>query len=259
MTNEAPLSVSDDVLSCTHGDVTYLLSLRLGAYTSLNGIAKRLWNLVEKGHTRRDCAELLMLEFQVPAVRAHRDVDAFLRELSRRALLKREDEGQSRVTLSAVQDLQQPAGFSLCCQIVKLLGVSSVFGCLIVLAWSHWSLKVSRFHQVLRAAMSTAMPKSGIAEDEARKVVLGNMVTRRVRAAAAIYPWRTACLEQSLTGIVILRLLGVDAGLRLGIHPYPFSAHAWVESDGTPLNELPDQILRYRSFPILKSAIDSLT
>lgn len=62
-------------------------------------------------------------------------------------------------------------------------------------------------------------------------------ITRRVVMAAAFYPRRALCLEQSLALYVLLRRRGIDAALRLGVQTIPFSAHAWVEVNGVPVNE----------------------
>jgi len=64
-----------------------------------------------------------------------------------------------------------------------------------------------------------------------------------VTVAAAFYPGRALCLEQSLVLYLLLRRRGVNAQLRLGVQPYPFNAHAWVEYRGLPLNER-EEIIR---------------
>ncbi len=73
---------------------------------------------------------------------------------------------------------------------------------------------------------------------------------RRVALVAAFYPGRALCLEQSLTLWLLLRRRGIDADLRLGVQPYPFGAHAWVEHRGEPVNESPEFV---RTFTILPS------
>jgi hypothetical protein len=68
----------------------------------------------------------------------------------------------------------------------------------------------------------------------------GGVVPATVAAlelAAAFVPFRAICLEQSLALYLLLRRRGVPAVLRIGVRPYPFTAHAWVELDGEPLNE----------------------
>jgi hypothetical protein len=66
--------------------------------------------------------------------------------------------------------------------------------------------------------------------------------------AAAFYPRRARCLEQSLALFVLVRRAGVPAELRFGVRPYPFLAHTWVEVDGAPLNEPADTIRQLAPF-----------
>jgi hypothetical protein len=47
---------------------------------------------------------------------------------------------------------------------------------------------------------------------------------------------------------MLLRQRGIEAQLRLGVRPYPFGAHAWVEHGGKPVNEDPERV---RSFVVL--------
>jgi hypothetical protein len=75
--------------------------------------------------------------------------------------------------------------------------------------------------------------------------------THRVTVAAAYYPRRALCLEQSLTLFVLLRRHGVRAELRLGVQPRPFYAHAWIEVAGRPISELEDLPLTFAAFPSL--------
>jgi hypothetical protein len=64
--------------------------------------------------------------------------------------------------------------------------------------------------------------------------------THRVAVAAAFYPRRALCLEQSLALFLLLRRRGVRAELRLGVQPRPFRAHAWVEAGGSAISERED-------------------
>ena len=75
------------------------------------------------------------------------------------------------------------------------------------------------------------------------------LVAHRVALAAAFYPRRALCLEQSMALFVALRRAGAPAALRIGVRPLPFAAHAWVEIAGRPVNESPDLILQLAPFP----------
>jgi len=72
-----------------------------------------------------------------------------------------------------------------------------------------------------------------------------------VAAAAAFYPRRAICLEQSLVLYRLLRRRGQPARLRVGVRPMPFAAHAWVECAGAPVNERPDRLEQLVPFPNL--------
>jgi hypothetical protein len=90
-----------------------------------------------------------------------------------------------------------------------------------------------------RAGERSARARSGSADDLARSVA----------TAAAFFPGRAVCLEQSIALYVLLRRRGHPAGLRIGVQPYPFQAHAWVEVDGRPVAENEETIRRLVAFP----------
>ena len=73
-------------------------------------------------------------------------------------------------------------------------------------------------------------------------------VVRKVDTAAAFFPGRALCMEQSLVLYLCLRRAGVAAELRLGVQPYPFSAHAWVECRGEPVGETYDRMGKFVPF-----------
>ncbi|HEY9515174.1 MAG TPA: lasso peptide biosynthesis B2 protein [Gemmatimonadaceae bacterium] len=77
-------------------------------------------------------------------------------------------------------------------------------------------------------------------------------VARRVALIAAFYPGRARCLEQSLTLYWLLRRMGMDAVIRLGVQPVSFAAHAWVEYQRIPVHEgeLVATVLPFSELPI---------
>lgn len=74
-------------------------------------------------------------------------------------------------------------------------------------------------------------------------------VVRSVTVAAAFFPGRAICLEQSVASYVLLRRYGHPADLRVGVQPYPFRAHAWVEVNGGPVLENEDDLVKFLPFP----------
>lgn len=84
-----------------------------------------------------------------------------------------------------------------------------------------------------RRLAGTDRPVAANASNEA----LTAATARSVIMAAAFYPRRALCLEQSLALFVLLRRRGIAAELKVGVQPLPFSAHAWVEVGGVAINE----------------------
>lgn len=64
----------------------------------------------------------------------------------------------------------------------------------------------------------------------------------RVAAAAALYPGRALCLEQSLVLNRELRRRGIDSRLRFGVYADPFAGHVWVEVNGFAVNEMVENL-----------------
>jgi hypothetical protein len=65
----------------------------------------------------------------------------------------------------------------------------------------------------------------------------------RIRSAidlACICYWREVlCLQRSAATACLLKKYGVAAQLVIGTQPLPFKAHAWVEVEGTVVNDKP--------------------
>jgi hypothetical protein len=121
-----------------------------------------------------------------------------------------------------------------------------VIACLVMLAFVDLHARMRGLRSTLRLVRpSSARPCTG---DDA---ALAAETARRVSTAAAFYPRRARCLEQSLALCLLLRRRGVAAEMRLGAQPRPFYAHAWVEVDGVPVAEQADLPLNLTMFPSL--------
>lgn len=92
---------------------------------------------------------------------------------------------------------------------------------------------------------------SGVVRPDADLVVAATM--RAVALAAALYPGRALCLEQSVALCWLLRRAGLDARVRFGVQAYPFLAHAWVDFDDKPVNENPEHLRCFVPMPDLAS------
>jgi hypothetical protein len=70
-----------------------------------------------------------------------------------------------------------------------------------------------------------------------------------VAMAGALYPGRALCLEQSLVLYYLLRRQGVPVRFAMGVQAHPFSAHAWVEYRGAPINDVAEHVKHFVGLP----------
>lgn len=73
-----------------------------------------------------------------------------------------------------------------------------------------------------------------------------NRVCDAVNRACVWYPKRVRCLQRSFAITWLLRRCGVHAQMVIGAQKFPFKAHAWVEVDGSAVNERQDVQKIYR-------------
>ncbi len=64
-------------------------------------------------------------------------------------------------------------------------------------------------------------------------------VCAAVEKACVWYPKQAVCLQRSTVTTWLMRRHGVPARLVIGVRPMPFLAHAWVEVNGTVVNDWP--------------------
>jgi hypothetical protein len=119
-----------------------------------------------------------------------------------------------------------------------------VMRCLLLLSACDISLRTLGFARTMRIARSLAGTGEAEVPDQLVRHTLKNVVV-----ATALYPGRSKCLEQAVASFLLLRRRGASVQLRLGVQPYPFCAHAWLELNGQPLTETPDVIARFAMLP----------
>lgn len=61
-----------------------------------------------------------------------------------------------------------------------------------------------------------------------------------VEKACVWYPKKALCLQRSAVTTCILRSYGIHAQMIVGVRPMPFLAHAWVEAEGSVVNDFPN-------------------
>jgi len=234
-----PLSDNDvfvpqaNVLSVAHGGRLAVLSMSEQAYFTLNESAFLVWQSIRNGSTVGAASHQLMEAYGISANDARHDVCALIDALRSRRLV--------RASGHPTKCRRPPASVAipLAPHSAVLPTLAQCFSCLV------------RMSTALRFMGAERLVPDSMSEDEPMDVAAvpddyASAMTRRMRIAAAFLPWTGTCLPQSLATIQLLRERGYRPALRIGVHPSPFSAHAWVVCAGKPVNETPEQLLRYR-------------
>ena len=84
---ESSFLIPPQVMSRLVGDETVLLDLSTGIYFGLDGVGKRIWEIVADGKSAGQIIEIIADEYEVDDSRARTDVVEFLGELIERGLL----------------------------------------------------------------------------------------------------------------------------------------------------------------------------
>lgn len=85
---ESTLSIPPQVMSRLVGDETVILDLASGIYFGLDGVGKRIWEVLKDGNSLGQIAAVIADEYEVDDARAKADVIEFANELLSRGLLE---------------------------------------------------------------------------------------------------------------------------------------------------------------------------
>jgi hypothetical protein len=117
---------------------------------------------------------------------------------------------------------------------------------LILLPLASAALRVVRLERLLSWLEGRCPPP-----DAAPDMAQARAAARMVNAAAGAGPLRASCLPRSLALWWLLRQRRIDAGLQVGVRKMDgqFEAHAWVEVNGSVINDRPDIGATFAALP----------
>jgi len=72
-----------------------------------------------------------------------------------------------------------------------------------------------------------------------RGTITEQQVCHAVDLAAVFYFKNVRCLQRSAAATILLKKSGIPAEMVIGVQQLPFIAHAWVEVEGTVVNDKP--------------------
>lgn len=229
-----------DVVWCSTEGLTTVLSLDRSVYVALNELAGGIWTQLVNGKTPEQIIQTLVSVYpDASANEIEKDVLTALSSFVRRELLR------PAHNLRAVKHISKPRP-SPSRKSIPLDRPPSVLMCVGAIVACHVLVRMLGFRRTLELLPST---EHRIPAPESQSWL--EQVSRRIRIADAIYPLGSACLERSLAALWFTRRAGLPTELRIGIQQLPFSAHAWVECNGTPFTDTADYLAQYRVLPVL--------
>jgi hypothetical protein len=225
------------VATATLDERSILLDLQNERYLGLDEVGTRIWSLVRQGVPKDAIVDRLEEEYEATREQLEADVTAFLAELP-------------AAGADALADLTAPSpGEMAGASRGPAVRPPTMLACGLMLLLADFTLRILGLKRSLGLAHRFAGRGNAGEPSNAAEVVAET--ARRVAVVAAFYPRRALCLEQSLALHALLRRRRVTADLRVGVQPFPFAAHAWVEHHGRPVNEREDFVTRLATFPSL--------
>jgi hypothetical protein len=236
MAGSSGLTKSGQLQLLTSEDGCVLLDIENDRVLKLNSVAAEMWTLFSAGQTESQIAGSLSQKYQVSEQRVAADVAALAQRIADLRLAREsiftpvpETAIQSSSPHPSFPCYGQASGYSgpkptitmvvaaflglaIFDAILSLLSLKSLCSCVRL-----WPVKQARF------ASSSAI----------------GQVCDAVQRACVWYPKRTLCLQRSAVTTCLLRAYGISARMMIGIRPMPFLAHAWVEADGSVINDWP--------------------
>jgi hypothetical protein len=142
------------------------------------------------------------------------------------------------------------SGFEQSIALEAMVGLAATWMGLRIAGFQRWKTMMARLRRKQMRTAGTAAPLDSVAR-----------IARMELAVARHLPFRTNCLEQSLVLLWLLRRRGIPAELRIGARKEAnrFQAHAWVEFDGTVLNDAGAEHLHFVPFDRPVSSMEAQT
>jgi hypothetical protein len=201
----------------------------------LTPIAAQIWKMLISGSPPTAVAAEIARLYQIDQQRVDADLKALLRDAAKVGITpavvvmtdqERIDELQHQSHFYSQQSsearVHPPTHLMIFCALAGLALFDIV-------------LSVFSLQSMCRAVKSYPVKQRNHTD---RIKVMGE-VCAGVERACIWYPHKAVCLQRSAVTTCMLRAWGIPANLVIAVRPMPFLAHAWVEVDGTVVNDRP--------------------
>jgi hypothetical protein len=215
-------------------DGCVILDIEHDRILKLNAVGAEIWKLLSAGDTEQQITSKIANKYNVEQQRVADDVRALLCKI---ADLRLEPGASvfSNGVPSTPQHGKQPSfpwygqdGVSPKPRAKAILVLSALIG-LVVFDVILVLLSLKHLCFVVRKWPSTDRQQDA-------STVIGQICTA-VDTACVLHPKQALCLQRSAVTACLLKIHGIPARLAIGVRPMPFLAHAWVEVNGSIVND----------------------
>jgi len=220
----------------TSDDGCVLLDIENDRVLKLNSMAAEMWTMLSIGHTESQIAVALSRKYQVSEERVATDVVALTRRIGELGIAR-----DSIFTPAPETDHQRSSphpSFPWYGQVSSYSGpnptITMVVAAFLGLAIFDAILSLLSLKSMCSCVRLWPVKRSGLTGSS-----VTGQVCEAVHRACVWYPKRTLCLQRSAVTTCLLRTFGISARMMIGVRSMPFLAHAWVEADGSVINDWP--------------------
>jgi hypothetical protein len=222
-----------------------LMDLAAGDYVGLNSASTQIWKAKAEGLSSDEISQELAMSRGLSTEDARGLVRKQLEDWQRLGLVGMVDENSMRAVLPRFKASGSPATQELDRQRLAEtpLTVRSGLSLLRARIWARGTLRKHNVSGALKRLQD--LPARDMAHAEREETLY-----RWRRAYAAFRRlWQQGvprnCLPNSIALASALRRQGVDAEVCMGVEKFPFWAHAWVEAQGTVINDTVAAVGKY--------------
>jgi hypothetical protein len=219
----------------TSEDGCVLLDIEHDQILKLNSVAVEICKLLSTGQTESQIALGLSQKYQVSKQRVAEDVSAVVRRIAELEIAR--DSEFTDPPQQSSQGSPHPS-FPWYGQVSSDSGpkpkMTTVLSALVGLIVFDAILSLLSLKSMCLCVRSWPVKRPRHADPCVISRVCG-----AVARACVWYPRRTLCLQRSAVTTCLLRTYGISAQMMIGVRPMPFLAHAWVEADGSVINDWP--------------------
>jgi len=228
-------SISPAVCSASDNEGTTILNVNRGLVFSLIGVAHEVWARL-RNHPEGATLETMVnwLGERFPSVERRQilhDIENVMNQLEQKELVQTNSSNKAK----SPQFQQGLVRFLCGCLPVLLKLRLNNTAAMVELLFLDLMLTVGGFPALHSAVKRWRMPERNELQQERTL----KMMIEAMNLAVRHYPKHTLCLQRSAALTCLLRSCGVPAQMVIACRRIPFKGHAWVEVNGTVVNDNP--------------------